>query len=111
VIHKDGVTAVRIEFLLQFKLLKAYNRMQKILVKTLGHTTRTNGKPQILGTGHGLASILTLQESINSCCLMTPGDFLVGSVVTGLHIALFRDDSSVHQGEHISWCLKGLGSG
>jgi hypothetical protein len=69
------------------------------LVKTLGHTARTNGKPQIVGVDQGLAVLPTLQESINSRCLMTPSDCLVGRVVTGPHVASCRDDSFVHQAE------------
>jgi hypothetical protein len=77
------------------------------LVKTLGHTRRTNGKPQILGVGQGLASLLTFKKSINSRYLMTLSDFHVGSVVTRLHVALCHYDSFVYQfeaTERVSTC-------
>jgi hypothetical protein len=44
----------------------------------LGHAVRTNGKPQILGIGQGLVALPTFWESINSRCVVTLGDFLVG---------------------------------
>jgi hypothetical protein len=43
--------------------------------------------------------LLTLQKIINSRCLMTPGDFLVESVVTGLHVASCHDDFFVQKSE------------
>jgi hypothetical protein len=33
----------------------------------LGHTMKSSGKPLIVGIGHGLASLLTFQDNINSC--------------------------------------------
>jgi hypothetical protein len=54
-----------------------------------------------LDVGQGLVALLTFQKSINSCCLMILSDFLVGSVVHGLHVTLCSDDSSVHQSEGI----------
>jgi hypothetical protein len=68
------------------------------LVKTLLHT-RASGETQILGVGQGLAALLTLQESITSLCLMTSGDFLVRTILTGLHVASCRDDSFAQQSE------------
>jgi hypothetical protein len=82
--------------------------------RNIVHTTRTSGKPQILGVGQRLVSLLAFKKSINSHCLMTLGDFLVGSVVTRLYVALCYDDSFVHQSEATecvsTYCLflKGL---
>jgi Zn-finger protein len=67
-----------------------------------------------LGVGQGLESLITLQKSINSHCLMTLGDFIVGDMVTGLHVASCNDVSFVHQSEATecvsAYCLVSEGS-
>jgi hypothetical protein len=57
------------------------------------------GSPRFWALVRGWRHGLPFQKGINSRCLMTPCDSLVGNVVTGLHVALCSDDSFVHHPE------------
>lgn len=85
-VRKDGVTTAGIDWKLCYTLnyLSLKTGRKRYLVKMLGYTARSNGKPQTSDVGQGLTSLLTLQENINSRSLTNPSDFLAGSAFTGL---------------------------